>query len=480
MRKFILMAALAAGVLTSCSQEDEFATSGTTLDSNTIAFSTHSNNVKTRAAVTLTSLDEFFVTAVNADKTQYFSNEKFVYDVKNSAFASTTAHYWPTTGTLDFFAINETGSATYDANNAPKYTYSSWAGKQDLVAATVKAGEKEIPYPLTFKHITSQISISAEAENKTEQLSYKLTAVKVTAPSTGTYSFATTTGGVGTWSINNSQTNDYSFAEALPRTFTQNGQVELSSCYWNILPATSGSLVFRIEYQVLQNGKIIADFTGDKYKECKVTSPNLQAGKRYFYNLILTRNTNDVITFTTTMADWEDGKRTSLTTPKDPTSITLSASSMSINVGQSQTLKVASSLPEGSEAKVTWSSENPSVATVDANSGVVTAVSSGTAVITATTSNGVKASCTVTCNVLQLVSVTIDQYSLENLDESILNTFSGDPIFCYDDHQEYGLFTGMGTYQLPDNCSFAVNHYDGQYLCFDTKNGVIYIFGVRG
>lgn len=45
--------------------------------------------------------------------------------------------------------------------------------------------------------------------------------------------------------------------------------------------------------------------------------------------------------------------------------------------------------------KITWTSSNSNVATVDQN-GVVTAVRSGTAVITATLTNGAKASCTIT------------------------------------------------------------------------------------
>lgn len=52
--------------------------------------------------------------------------------------------------------------------------------------------------------------------------------------------------------------------------------------------------------------------------------------------------------------------------------------------------------PEGSTAKLTWTSSEPAVATVD-EAGTVTAVAPGTTVITATMENGQQASCTVNC-----------------------------------------------------------------------------------
>ena len=310
MKKLFLLTALGAGILTSCS-EDDFGTQSV-VDNNTIAFATSKAKVATRSAETITSINKFTVSAVNDDNSSFFSNEEFTYNSGSGVFKSQTPHYWPTTGTLGFYAISNIGSHAVDANNVPTYTYTNWAAEKDLVAATVKAGEKEIPYPLNFRHVTSQIYVSAEAENKTEQLTYKLVAVRMTAPSTGTYSFANATGGVGTWSIDNSKTSEYSYADALPMSFKQNGQIELSSCYWNILPVTDGELSFQIEYQVLQNGKVVTDHTGSRYKECSVKNPGLLAGKMYRYNFILPRSTNDEVTFTMTMNNWEDGASSNL------------------------------------------------------------------------------------------------------------------------------------------------------------------------
>lgn len=310
MKKVFLLTALAAGILSSCS-EDDFGTQSV-VDNNTIAFATNKAKSMTRSGETVTSINKFSVSAVADDNSSFFSGEEFTYDGSSGVFKSQTPHYWPTTGTLGFYAISNIGSHAVDANNVPNYTYTNWAAEKDLVAATVKAGEKEIPYPLNFRHVTSQIYVSAEAENKKEELTYKLVSVKMTAPSTGTYSFADITGGVGTWVIDNTKTSEYSYEDALPMSFRQNGQIELSSCYWNILPVTDGDLSFKIEYQIFQNDKMISDHTGSKHKECSVKNPGLLAGKMYRYNFILPRSTNDEITFTMTMNNWEDGASTNL------------------------------------------------------------------------------------------------------------------------------------------------------------------------
>lgn len=72
--------------------------------------------------------------------------------------------------------------------------------------------------------------------------------------------------------------------------------------------------------------------------------------------------------------------------------VSLDKETMTLEIGQSDTL-TATVKPEGD--KVTFTSSNTAVATVDEN-GVVTAVSAGTAVITVRTASGAEASCTVT------------------------------------------------------------------------------------
>ena len=58
------------------------------------------------------------------------------------------------------------------------------------------------------------------------------------------------------------------------------------------------------------------------------------------------------------------------------------------------------------KTKITWSSNNTGVATVNESTGLVTAKAKGTAVITATTANGKKATCTITV-IKNITSLTV-------------------------------------------------------------------------
>ena len=108
----------------------------------------------------------------------------------------------------------------------------------------------------------------------------------------------------------------------------------------------------------------------------------------YQYRCVVTGNggsvTSDAATLTVTAA----------TVPV--TGVTLNKTSTSLYVGDTETLTPTITPDNATNKNLTWSSDDTSVATVDA-SGLVTAVSAGTATITVTTEDGAKtANCTVT------------------------------------------------------------------------------------
>ncbi len=88
--------------------------------------------------------------------------------------------------------------------------------------------------------------------------------------------------------------------------------------------------------------------------------------------------------------------------------IELNNSTINLNVGDSQQLTVTTTpVAEG----VTWTSSDPSIATVDEN-GNITGVKEGSCIITATTADGLTATCTVNVN-KENESITLDKSSMD-------------------------------------------------------------------
>ncbi len=125
-----------------------------------------------------------------------------------------------------------------------------------------------------------------------------------------------------------------------------------------------------------------------------------------------------------------------VTVKKAPTSITLNATELTLEIGESFDLN--SSLPsgEGSYA-IYYSSDNPSVASVKKAGGIVTAVAPGTANITAVTYNGKTVSCKVTVNgpKQELILGDVNFDSKVNLKDAIEIQKCALSLLSFDDNQ---------------------------------------------
>ena len=120
-------------------------------------------------------------------------------------------------------------------------------------------------------------------------------------------------------------------------------------------------------------------------------------------NGVVTAVANGTATITATTADGSNKTATCAVTvniPVKATGVTLNQTSLTLtSAGQTATLQATVSPSNASNKNVTWSSSNPSVASV--SNGVVTAVANGTATITVTTADGSNktATCAVTVNI---------------------------------------------------------------------------------
>ena len=113
----------------------------------------------------------------------------------------------------------------------------------------------------------------------------------------------------------------------------------------------------------------------------------------------------------TAYAKKKDGSKVTaeceVTVTTNVTGIELSESEIELYIGDEYKL-TAALLPENaSDRTVTWTSDRPEIAAVDAN-GKISALAKGTAVITATTGNGFTAECKVTVNNPKPTAISLD------------------------------------------------------------------------
>ncbi|MDR1582304.1 MAG: Ig-like domain-containing protein [Prevotellaceae bacterium] len=95
------------------------------------------------------------------------------------------------------------------------------------------------------------------------------------------------------------------------------------------------------------------------------------------------------------------------------TSVTVDPPTLSLKVGETQTLTATVKPQDATYKTITWSSDAPETVDVDTSTGEITAKAEGTATITATAVNGKTATCVVTVeNVIEVTSVTVDPPTL--------------------------------------------------------------------
>ena len=204
-------------------------------------------------------------------------------------------------------------------------------------------------------------------------------------------------------------------------SLTNNGTINNSGT----LPDNiQGSAPPKITTPSLPYGEVDKNYSQPLVAECNptnwsITSGSLPDGLNLNGNTISgTPTTANTYSFTVTATNdyGSDSKQFTLTVDAAPavsvTGISLDKTTLSLYVGENQTLTATITPSNATNKNVTWSSSAESVATVDTN-GKVTAVGAGTAQITVTTEDGNK---TATCT----VTVTAKTYSL-SVDKSTLN-----------------------------------------------------------
>ena len=216
MKKSLFILATAALVFASCNNDVKIDENKTLDDANEITFRTLETKVMRAPAaadVTTANLNAFKAYAiVNGTTNVYFGEDVFTKD--GSTYSSTTKHYWPASGALDFFAYAPAIPTQYTHETANTLSFvvtpSTTISEQvDLVVANTNNKTKTGAYtptggsastygaagvPLNFRHAESKVVVrfkNGQANLKVDVQAFKV--VNVDGSATYTYTSASNT-----------------------------------------------------------------------------------------------------------------------------------------------------------------------------------------------------------------------------------------------------------------------------------------------
>ncbi|MEG1684845.1 MAG: fimbrillin family protein [Bacteroides sp.] len=229
----------------------------------------------------------------------YMYNQKVAKN--NTAWECTPARYWPTKGSLSFFAYapfcNDNKLIAFSPSTkagAPTLTYTTpqdVASQLDLLAAAPLYDQtiKSAALPVSFKHLLSSIEFSAIKEPTLGEI-IKIQEITITGLKTkATYSYPTT--GTGSWVLDaTSPASNYVVSVAkgqlkdveLTNTAAVISSTDLVMPLPQAIPATTGTVTLsaKISYNkagVIQTRTVSADLNP--------TISNLQMAKKYKVSL---------------------------------------------------------------------------------------------------------------------------------------------------------------------------------------------------
>lgn len=257
--KKVLLAAVAALAITSCTQNEEIESQGV---NNEIKVGTVVKKSNRAADLTNTTFNEFklssFIVAADQDYTTTGLGDAYMngitYTGGQGKWATTDGgiYYWPEGKNVQFFgwypidmalAKEATGYPTLAASIGATYDVQ----KDIVVAATSVAKSGDGKVNLAFKHILTKINFSYKPE---VGYTYTITDLKITKVKGGnaTYTFAADAAN-GTWSVGNAD------AEYAYPVFQ--GTTEVDGYY--ALDSTDGSLM--LLPQTLSGAEIVVSYT---------------------------------------------------------------------------------------------------------------------------------------------------------------------------------------------------------------------------
>lgn len=333
-----------------------------------------------QAVATLTGIQ------ISNQKTEYSIGESFVKPTVTATYSDGTTANVTSIATFNGFSSTSAGQRTitvsYTEGSITKTATYTINVKSS--GGTVVTGDE---YQITFKaagadnstNLTSS-TIAEQIATGSEYISSYNSMDKVYAGTSGLKMGSSKSGGYLDFNVSNtiSSNEAVSIAINVAQYGSDAGNVNVyingsDSATVSVDPSTSSSATVNIDSGVM------------------IESIRITSGKRA-YILGLTISTKPLV-------------------PVDPTSISVSPSTLTMSLSETSKLSVSYTPSNANQNKgITWSTSNRNVATVSSD-GTVTGVAKGTATITATSTKGLTATCNVEVKEIAVSGITISPTS---------------------------------------------------------------------
>lgn len=315
MKKSLLISAVVGAiVLTGCSKSETIVTDFD--QPNAISFENYMHK-STRATEVVASdlvTNGFTVSAYHnavspATAAWIFENLDVNYNSTNSNYS--TEYYWPTTGTMDFYAVYTSDQSVDITSESKSFSYTVADGTVDLVTAK-KTGESCATHSstksnvaLAFNHALSQIYFSAKTEN--ENYYCQITKIEVICNKTATFTFANEGDAFGTATTSNTYDYVTDYSTDIDGTDAVVGTKAGNSLM--LIPQNGATIKVYYKSFDAETDALLKDFsTAETCKSYTVTSA-WTAGTTIKYAMTLPAGANP-IEFTASVTAWTSPETT--------------------------------------------------------------------------------------------------------------------------------------------------------------------------
>lgn len=210
-------------------------------------------------------------------------NADATYSSTAKTYSTATKYYFPTTGTVSFYAVTPKTQAISITSGAASLSYTHDSDIDLMAAKSETVSPTSSAVALTFDHLLTQVKFTATGGDG--NVSYKVKSLSLKAPASATYAYAS-----GTLTAGTAMTSGQAIISS---TKTLSGKTDMGFT-GTFIP---GSATVACEWECYVNSTLVGSYS-------KTATVTLTQGKKNTINLTLPNADGKPISFSVTVNAW--------------------------------------------------------------------------------------------------------------------------------------------------------------------------------